>query len=218
MSTPRKKRAEKPAIPVVRREPESRKRLPPELEAFARSEGMRLPRANRPTEPKLHDPRDSGLIPGVGNRDARLVADSRITELTKLVGSRQEAGQEDALAAALAEAVAIGLWRGRSVTAFDAFAEHVLGLEPSDAAALAERGRLALGLAEGLANEALVAIFFRTEAALRERGFGGRAGISREAPGRDQIVIRLPVTSAPEALEAVGRRMAPLARDKRAPR
>jgi len=218
MSTPRKTRDPKPAVPVVRREPESRKRLPPELEAFARSEGMRLPRAPKPAPaPKLNDPRDSGLIPGVGNRDARLVADARIAELTKLIEARTT-GDDDALARGLAEIVALGLWRGRSITAFDAFAEHVLGLDPAEAAALAERGRVALGLPEGRANEALIAMTMRTEAALRELGFGGRVSMSRDAQGRDHVVIDVPVASAPETLEAIGRRMAPLARDKRSPR
>ena len=106
---------------------------------------MRLPRVSRPAEPKLNDPRDSGLVPGVGNRDARMVADARITDLTKLVESRAEPASLDALERGLAEVVALGLWRGRSVTAFDAFAEHILGLPPEDALAMAERGRVALG-------------------------------------------------------------------------
>lgn len=215
MSTPRSKRS-RPEVPVVRREPAERKRLPPELEAFARSEDTRLPRKSRPVEPKLRDPRTTGLVPGVANRDARAVCDARVADVERLM-ARREAGEnvDDALALELAEAVAMGVWRGRSVTSFDSFAVHVLRMTEEEASALAEKGRAALGWPEGRAPEALLAVWYRTEAALRESGFPGRASRKLDEKGREHLVIDVELRHAPESLEEIGRRMGPLVRDKR---
>lgn len=200
----------------MRREPAERKRLPPELEAFARSEDTRLPRKSRPTEPKLRDPRTTGLVPGVANRDARAVCDARVTDLERLLARRAEGENVDeALGRELAEAVAMGVWRGRSVTSFDSFAVHVLRMTEEEATALAERGRLALGWPEGRATEALLAVWFRTEAALREAGFPGRASRRVDEKGREHLVVDVELRHAPESLEEIGRRMGPLVRDKR---
>lgn len=170
MATPRNKRRESPTVPVVRREPASRKKLPPELEAFARSEDMRLPRKPHVPTPRLSDPRTSALVPGVANRDARLVCDSRITELERLLNARDTSTDTAGLDRALAEAVALGVWRGRSVTSFDSFAVHVLRIGEDEAKTMAERGRIALSFPHGRASDACVAVWFRTEAALRENG------------------------------------------------
>lgn len=215
MASPRSKRNARPEVPVVRREPAERRRLSPELEAFARSEDTRLPRKTRPTEPRLRDPRTTGLVPGVANRDARAVCDARVTELERLLEKRTAGENVDAeLGRCLAEAVATAVWRGRSVTGFEPFAVHVLRMTEDDATALAEAGRAALGWPEGRASEALVAIWFRTEAALREAGFPGRGSRRIDDKGREHFVLDLELRHAPESLEAIARRMTPLVRDK----
>ncbi len=218
MASPRNKRTARPEVPVVRREPADRKRLPPELEAFARSEEMRLPRKPRASEPRLRDPRATFLVPGVANRDARGVCDARVAELEKLLG-RREKGEDvtDELATALAEAVSMAVWRGRSVTSFESFAVHVLGMTEDQATELAERGRLARGWPEGRASDALVAVWFRTEAALREAGFAGKASHRIDAKGKEHLIVDVELRHAPEGLEAVGRRMNSLVRDKLGP-
>lgn len=211
MAKPRRA-AEKPGVPVVRRKAEERKRLPPEMEAFARGEADRLPRRPRePTEPRLRDPRPSPLVPGVATRDARIVADARIEELTRLLAA--ETRDDATIAGRLAEARALGVHRGRSLTGFDALTLDVLGLER------AEVGRL-LALAPetpSAFSEAGIASALRAEAALLENGYRGRVSLHRDASGREHVVLDVPVKHAAEALEAVGERMRPLARDRRTP-
>lgn len=213
MASPKSKRGARPEVPVVRREPASRKRLPPELEAFARSEDMRLPRRPPAQTPRLNDPRTTALVPGVANRDARLVCDARVSELEKLLESRSTSDATK-LEHAMAEAVALGVWRGRSVTAFEAFAVHVLRMGEDEAKAIAERGRVALAWPHGRASDACVAVWMRTEAALRESGFEGRASIRVDDKGREHVVVDVPLKHAPEGLDGIGRRMSSLVRDK----
>lgn len=216
MATPKKPRNSRPEVPVVRREPAARKRLDPALEAFARGESDRLPRRPRlPQEPRLHDPRISALIPGVANRDARVAADARIGELERLLRDTSPGARGQAIADKLAEAEALGLHRGRSLTAFDALTTHVLGLEDGEVESLLEAGRPALGLGEHKLSEAGVAALLRSEAALREMGFEGFGRIRRDEKGREHLVLDVAVKHAPESLEAIGRRMSTLARDKR---
>lgn len=216
MATPKKPRNSRPEVPVVRREPAARKRLDPALEAFARGESDRLPRRPRePQEPRLHDPRISALVPGVANRDARIVADARIVELERLLAGTEPGARGEAFARKLAEAEALGLHRGRSLTAFEALTNHVLGLDDAEVPALLEAGRPSLGLGDHKLSEAGVAALMRSEAALREMGFDGGGRIRRDEKGREHLVLDVAVKHAPEALEAVGRRMSTLARDKR---
>jgi len=108
MAKARSKREKKPEVPtVVRRAPADRKRLPPELEEFARSDEKRLPPPRR--RPRLRDPRAAALIPGVANRDARLVFDQHLEQTRALLA-------DDALSAQADEALAVlwlaRLWRG----------------------------------------------------------------------------------------------------------
>ena len=79
------RRTPKTAPVVVKRPSEERKRLPPELEAFARSDEERL-RIRKPRQDrgKVNDPREGYLIPGVANRDARTVYDQRVQAMQTL--------------------------------------------------------------------------------------------------------------------------------------
>ena len=200
---------------MVRREAGApKKRLPPELEALARSEDGRL-RPARPRRPRLKDPRATALVPGVANRDARLVYDTRLEPL-KMAAEAWRTDPDtgtDRLATLLAEAVLLGVWRGRSVTGFDAFAENVLGVAPDEARTLAERGADALGVPCEPCTDEAIAIWMRAESALTDAGLKGRVTIVREGD-EETLRVELPLGPAPQALVAVGQRMTPLARDR----
>jgi hypothetical protein len=213
MATGRRKRGEHDGEidppRVVRRPPEERKRLPPELEAFARSDERRLRRPG-PCGPKLKDPRPVALVPGVSNRDARAVHDARVERLRALY----EAGDaEPALAEALAEAYLLGLWRGRALTGFGAMAVDVVGLPEDEAKRLLDEGFLMLGLARDTCRPELVAAWFRAEAALLEESHDGKVSGQPGEKGEPRLVVSLGSERLADAFHAMGRRMTPLVRD-----
>lgn len=211
MSGPRKKREAPKTEHVVRRAPTDRKRLPPDLEAFAKSDSLRFRPEREPPRTRLRDPRTAALVPGVANRDARKLADARIEALTAFLATGSDADVETELA----YAVRLGLWRGRSLTGFEALAENVLGLSVDDARARAGRGAERAGFPAETASEEAVAIAWRTEVALLEAGLPGRVRITKGA--LESIELTLPVERAPEALGAIAERMMPLVRDREAP-
>jgi hypothetical protein len=145
----------------------------------------------------------------VANRDARALADARIEALAALIAT----GSHNEVETELAHAVRLGLWRGRSLTGFDALAENVLGLTVEDAKARAERGAARLSIPATTATEEAVAIAWRTEVALLEAGLPGRVRIV-QSPAGDTLELALPVEHAPEALGAIADRMVPLVRDR----
>jgi hypothetical protein len=120
----------KPAPVIVKRPSDERKKLPPELEAFARSqdEKLRLPRKREDTG-RLRDPREGYTIAGVSNRDARAVYDARAEQMRSLwaAGEADEAALAE-LGGLLHDALRLSLWRAKRVTGFDAFVEQVVGL------------------------------------------------------------------------------------------
>jgi hypothetical protein len=197
---------------VVRRPREERKRLPPELEAFARSDEKRLRRPG-PRGPKLKDPRPVALVPGVSNRDARAVHDARIERLRDLVDRRASGDERAALAEGLAEAYLLGLWRGRALTGFGAMAVDVVGLPEDEAERLLADGLVAIGLPRETCRPELVAAWFRAEAALLEEGHVGKVGARPGEDGKPRLVVSLAPERLAEAFHAMGRRMTPLVRD-----
>ena len=139
------------AAPIVRRGKEDRKRLPADLEAFARGDEGRY-RPSRPERPRLQDPRPSATIAGVRNLDARDFHDRRVAKMEALLPSvtSEEASavaDRDQLERLLAEAILTGHHRGRSFVSFDAFVDVGLGLAPARARELARHGAAQLGLA-----------------------------------------------------------------------
>lgn len=189
--------------------------MPREIEDLASGRTDRLPR--KPRRPRLADPRAAALVPGVANRDARALFDARVDALREAQAEHpNDAAATDRLARGLAEAVLLGLWRGRSVTGFDAFAFDVLGIEPVEAARLADEGARALGVPRDRLTDEAIAAWMRTEVALLETGVRGAV---RAHPADDGEVLRieLDVGRAPEALDAIGHRLGPLARDRKKP-
>lgn len=210
---PKKRRKTQEPQRVVRRSAADRKRLPPELEEFARSDDKRL-RPRRSYKPRLRDPRAVALVPGVKNADARAIFEARLSNLTDL-GWAAADGAAGAVAAherALAEAVLLGVWRGRSLTSFDAFVEGLLELKADEARAAAERGAEAMGVPCEAASEEFVAVWMRAESALRDAGLGGVVTVADGEP--ETLRFDLPVETAPEALDQMGRRMGSLVADR----
>ncbi len=193
---------------VVRRPKEERRGLPPDLEAFARSDERRLRRAG-PKGPKLKDPRPVALVPGVSNRDARAVCDARVERLRALLA----AGEDGPLSAALAEAVFLGLWRGRAFTGLGALTEDVLAFPLADADRLARAGASQVGLPCETLRPELVAAWFRAEAALLEEGHEAAVRAARSPAGEPVLEVAVSGARAADAFHAIGRRMTPLVRD-----
>jgi hypothetical protein len=184
---------------IVRRPPGDRKRLDPQYEGIAsgRDEWIR----SGPRSPRLRDPRTIALIPGVANRDARAVFERRRDALRAAIESKDEAG----LRRGLVDAVRLGIWRGGSLTGFDAFVENVLGLNPDEARKTAKSG-----VGEGEApldplTEEGVAMWIRAEAALAEAEVDGRVEVVVKGR-REELVVRVLVNHAGLALAAVGRK------------
>ncbi|MBC7171853.1 MAG: hypothetical protein H5U40_05480, partial [Polyangiaceae bacterium] len=212
MATARKGRGphkgEVSAERVVRRPKDERKQLPPDLEAFARSDERRL-RRPMPRGPKLKDPRAVALVPGVSNRDARAVCDARVE---KLRGFARE-GATEALGDGLAEAIYLGLWRGRALTGFGVLVEDILDIRTDDAITLAEEAAFRARLPLEIFRPELVAAWFRAEAGLLEENHEARVSAQLSAAGEPMLAIAVSGARAADALHAIGRRMTPLVRD-----
>ena len=180
------------------------RQLPPNFQALAT--GERPPRRQR--APALQDDRDHGLIPGVGNRQARAAYELRLAPLLE-ASTDDERRQQ-----LLAEVQLLALWRAKHLTGFNAFAQDVLDTPPSEARESARLGAEAMGLTLSALPDLTIALWIRSEAALADAcpgasvsATGGQSGIS--------LTLRLP-TSAParaiEALSTLGRAMTGLSR------
>lgn len=201
----RKPTRERAAVEVVRRRPdEARKRLPAELEAFAAGDDDALWRRERQGG-RIDDPRPaaSTLVPGVANRDARLVGDARVRRLRAAI----DAGDDELLAEELADAVRLAVWRALNVVGFDAFAEAVLGIRAEHGRQLAKRGAARMGEVCRPADEAIVAMWMRAESGLLEHAPDARVSLREE-----RLHLDVPMDRAAAALSGVGRRAAPLAK------
>lgn len=190
-------------VPVMRRRrDDERKRLPAELEAFAAGDDDALWRRER-QRGRIEDPRpvSATLVPGVANRDARLVGEARVKRLRAAIAENDE----EQLAEELSDAVRLAVWRALNVVGFDVFAEAVLGIASERGRALAKEGARRIGEVCKPEDEATVAMWMRAESGLLEHAPDARASLRR---GR--LHLELPLDCAAEALSGVGRRAAPL--------
>ncbi|MDB4972997.1 MAG: hypothetical protein JWN48_1338, partial [Myxococcaceae bacterium] len=206
-------RPNKPAPVVVKRPPEQRRKLPPDLEAFARSDDEKL-RIRRPRVDRglIRDPREGYTVAGVANRDARAVYDVRSVAMRALWDDG--AADERALATLgqlFHDALRLELWHARRLTSFAAFAEEVVGVPAERAEALADEAAQRTGEPVTPLTEVAIALWLRTEAGLYEGDEGGRA---RVRSGDNGLVLELVVDlqEASTALAGVGARHLPLAR------
>lgn len=180
------------------------RQLPSDLHDLAEGRVDRLRRPPRAPEALVEPEGSTHVLPGVRNSEARAVYDARVTRL------RAAAGREDAsaLAEGLYEVQRLALWRARNVTDFDAFAEHVVGLDVGRARELAVEGAAAAGAtAEGAAEvqpwpREFVALWVRSEAALIQ--ISPTASVRVVARnGRHELELRLPAEPVPGAVEAL---------------
>ncbi|MFI4946506.1 MAG: hypothetical protein ACHP85_24725 [Burkholderiales bacterium] len=185
------------------------RKLPPDLEELAAGRRDSLRPRHRPRG-RISDTRVAGLIAGVANHEARRVYDARLERLRAAVAG----ADEPALERELCVAVLLGLWRARSITGFESFAQDVVGLDHERARTLAERGAAAREVALERLADVAVALWMRSEAALVERwpevvvdvrAQGERVRLSLELP-------LAPAVRAADAVAAVGRAAAGLAR------
>lgn len=196
----------------VRRPRGERKRLDPAYEELASGAADRL---RRPRRPRLRDDRPVRLVPGVKNADARMVFEARFAKLEAI--RKEHPGDPTAterLGRLLAEAWALELWRGRSLTSFDALVSDLLDLDAGEARALAERAAKEAHIPIGEITEEAVAAWMRAEAALVEADLKGHVWVSRSG-AHDRLHVELPANTAVEGLAAIGRRALPLARERR---
>ena len=186
---------------VVRRKDRPRQTLPPDIDRLARGEVDYLP-AKRGVA-RIEDSREAALVPGVTNRDARALCDDFVEQIRKAYQRGGAAAPR--LPRLMATAARLALWRGRSVTGFQSFAEDLLQISYDEALELAERGRQEMGLAEADASEAEVALWMRSLAALRSGDVHAEVWVQRAEDGRLRISVeaRWPV----EALVQISRRL-----------
>lgn len=208
MATKRRSPEREPTDRIVKRSPnQDRKRLSPELEAFARGDDDAIWRREIKSG-RVHDPRVVALIPGLKNSDARLVYEGHVARIRAAMNERDD----DRLAQELAIVATCGVYRGYSIVSFPAFAEAVVGIPSERATALARAGRRALGLPETL-TEAEIAVWLRAEAGVFEVTQHGHVGVKDGV-----LTLSVPLERAAEALAAVGFREAPMARGQEGPR
>ncbi|MET0341738.1 MAG: hypothetical protein ABW252_12105 [Polyangiales bacterium] len=214
MSRPPPKSTPTPVF--VKRSPEHRRKLPPELEAFARSdeERLRIPRP-RVDKGRVRDPREGYTVAGVANRDARAVYDVRASHMQALWagGAADEAALVE-LGQLFHDALRLELWRARRLTDFAAFSEDVLGVPLDKAEALAEAAGVRTGEPITPLTERAIALWLRTEAGLYEGDERARARIRTGSEG-PFIEIVVALSEASTALAGVGARHLPLARSPR---
>lgn len=199
------------ARPVRRRGdgPPGLRKLPHDLEELASGRRDALRPRRRPTG-RISDSRVAGLIAGVANHEARRVYDKRVERARRAVAD----SDLTALGAQLCEAILVELWRARSITGFEAFAQHVIGVDPAKAQELAQQAAEQRGLALQRLPDVAVALWLRGEAALLERCPTGELSARIEGD-RLRLTVDVPVApgvQAADALAAVGRSAAGLAR------
>ena len=187
---------------MVRRPPAERKKLTPDLEAFARGES-KSPRGRERKEPRIFDPRAVYLVPGVANRHARIVYDAS-HEAIKVALEQHAAGDSSALSEALVDALQLKVWRGRSFTSFAAFAEDALGLSEDEALKIA-------GASERVSeaySEMVTALVFRMRAAALESDTKATIALSNDGT---RIMIDVSIQELPQLMGAAGRLLGPMA-------
>lgn len=187
---------------VVRRPPDERRRLTPELEAFARGES-KGPRGFVARAPEIDDPRSSYLIPGVANRHARAAFDGSLAALKKQLDAYR-AGEPNTLAAELVDALRLQIWRGKSLTSMDALVEGLLGFDTEEAKRLVKE----TGRPLDPYDDRKIALVLRMRGAVFEAGANGRVGISDDARN---IVVEASPEDAALAFAAIGRAISPMA-------
>jgi hypothetical protein len=189
--------------------PPGLRKLPHDFDELASGRRDALRPRRRPNG-RINDSRVAGLIAGVANHEARRLYDVRVEKARRALAD----GDEAELGRQLCEAVLLELWRARSITSFDAFAQDVVGIEASRARELAQTSASERGVSLERLPDVAVALYARSEVALLERCPG--AAVTVKVEGEQlQLVLSLPISPparAAEAVAAVGRSASGLAR------
>ncbi len=194
--TPRRKKK----LPVpVQRGPRTGRGLDPDLVKLASGEESRLFKGRRKTR-VLKDDRPNALVPGVANRASRRLYLARLEDLKDAT--------EETIGLLLAEAMWLGLWRGQSLTGFEALVTDVLGREMADVVPLARAAAEKVGLPFETLENFTVAVWMRVEDALVDGHLPGRIHVSPKG-----LHLLLDVQSAPEALVEMSFRLNELVAD-----
>jgi hypothetical protein len=185
------------------------RKLPPDLEDLATGRRDAL-RPRRKPRDRIHDTRVAGLIAGAANHESRRVYDARLERMRAAANDNDEAALEDQLCVALL----LGLWRARSITGFESFAQDVVGVDHERAWTLAARGAERRGVALERLPDVAVALWVRSESALLERCPDGEIEVRIEGD-KLRLDVKLPLADLSrlaEAVAAIGRAGAGLAR------
>jgi hypothetical protein len=149
------------------------------------------------------DSRVAGLIAGVANHEARRIYDARVQRARRALAEDDSAE----LSRQLCDAILLELWRARSITGFEAFAQDVIGLDAQRARGLAEEAAAEQGVALHRLPDIAVALHLRSEVALIERCPEAKVSIRVEGD-RLQMALSLPLAPparVAEAVTAIGR-------------
>lgn len=191
----------------VRKRQGPRQHLAPEFEDLARGDADR-PRRTVTRSPKLRDPRPVALIPGVSNREARQVYESFVIRLQSLLPAAAEQPLPATFWRTWEHFWHLRLWRARNWTNDAAFFEEQLQLPWS----LVEEHQPKTAKSGAAWSDEAVAIVLRAEAALLESGLRAEIGI-QQVDKRERMILDVQVEQAPEAFDAIARRLRPLMQD-----
>lgn len=181
------------------------RKLDPELEEFARSDEKKW-RRKRKGGARLRDPREQFIIRGVANRDSRHAIDVYTERLKELIESGEEA---DELGRLLLDMVRLQLWRGRSITGFESYVVDVLGLDFESAQSDVMQAAQREGVTTEPVSDATAAIWIRAIAAAADVGMPLIVRVQG-----DKVIFEADTNTAPQVIQEVGRRLAPLAKDR----
>lgn len=181
------------------------RKLDPELEEFARSDDKKW-RRKRKGGARLRDPREQFIIRGVANRDSRHAIDVYTERLKALIESGED---PDELGRLLLDTVRLQLWRGRSITGFETFIVDVLGLDLDAAKRDVAQAAHKEGVTTEPVSDETAAIWIRAIAAAADM----EMPLVVRVQG-DKVIFEADTNTAPQVIREVGRRLAPLAKDR----
>lgn len=190
-------------------QPGGMRKLPDAMTQLAAGDDRALRKRPASKRDRVRDTRDRVRISGTNNRDARAVYDARLRALQREIAADNWVTVGDGLLAM----EQLGLYRARNIVNFQAFATSVLELSLDQAQMLLNEAAARVSRPLERLPEPLVALWIRTEAAMREH-LGDMAVQLAGTPAESRLEFAVPCTNvghAVAALAGVGRQAAGLA-------
>ena len=190
-------------------QPGGMRKLPEAMTQLAAGDDRALRKRPASNRDRVRDTRDRVRISGTNNRDARAVYDARLRSLLQEIAAQNWA----AVGEGLLVMEQLGLYRARNIVNFQAFATSVLELALEQAQTLLDEAAARASRPLERLPEPLVALWIRTEAAMREH-LGEVALQLGGSLGEPRLEFSVPcknVGQAVSALAGVGRQAAGLA-------